>query len=85
MLKHLMIVFECVAVSRLNFIVNFNQERSIKPNGTAIEGVCVTGEAIRPTVPVVSKERVPVASRYGAIFAITVRVGFITIAVQVDG
>jgi hypothetical protein len=39
--------------------------------GTAIEGVCVTGEAIRPVVPVVSKERVPVASRYGAIFAIT--------------
>jgi hypothetical protein len=25
-------------------------------NGTAIEGVCVTGEAIRPVVPVVSKE-----------------------------
>jgi hypothetical protein len=40
-------------------------------NGTAIEGVCVTGEAIRPVVPVVSKERVPVTSRYGAIFAIT--------------
>jgi hypothetical protein len=38
-------------------------------NGTAIEGVCVTGEAIRPIVPVASKERVPVASRYGAIFA----------------
>jgi hypothetical protein len=50
-------------------------------NGTAIEGVCVTGEAIRPIVPVVSKERVPVASRYGAVFAITVREGFITIAV----
>jgi hypothetical protein len=43
----------------------------IETNGTAIEGVCVTGEAIRPDVPVVSKERVPVASRYGAIFAIT--------------
>jgi hypothetical protein len=43
----------------------------ITPNGTAIEGVCVTGEAIRLTVPVVSKERVLVASRYGAIFAIT--------------
>jgi hypothetical protein len=41
----------------------------IKANGTAIEGVCVTGEAIRPDVPVASKERVPVASRYGAIFA----------------
>ena len=58
--------------------------RSIKPNGTAIEGVCVTGEAIRHDVPVVSKERVPVASRYGAVFAITVREGFITIAVQGD-
>jgi len=43
----------------------------INNNGTAIEGVCVTGEAIRPDVPVVSKGRVPVASRYGAIFAIT--------------
>ena len=53
-------------------------------NGTAIEGVCVTGEAIRHDVPVVSKERVPVASRYGAVFAITVREGFITIAVQGD-
>jgi hypothetical protein len=44
---------------------------AIAHNGTAIEGVCVTGEAIRPVVPVVSKERVPVARRYGAIFAIT--------------
>ena len=56
----------------------------MKPNGTAIEGVCVTGEAIRPVVPVVSKERVPVASRYGAVFAIKMRAGFITIAVQGD-
>jgi hypothetical protein len=54
-------------------------------NGTAIEGVCVTGEAIRPVVPIVSKERVPVASRYGAIFAITVSVGYGAIAVQGDG
>ena len=54
-------------------------------NGTAIEGVCVTGEAIRLTVPVVSKERVPVASRYGAIFAITVCAGYCAIAVQGDG
>jgi len=54
-------------------------------NGTAIEGVCVNGEAIRLTVPVVSKERVPVASRYGAIFAIMVRVGYCAIAVQGDG
>jgi hypothetical protein len=56
----------------------------LNTNGTAIEGVCVTGEAIRHDVPVVSKERVPVASRYGAVFAITVREGFITIAVQGD-
>ena len=42
---------------------------NLTPNGTAIEGVCVTGEAIRPDVPVVSKERVPVASQYGAVFA----------------
>jgi len=54
-------------------------------NGTAIEGVCVTGEASRPVVPVVSKERVPVASRYGAIFAIKVRAGYGAIAVQGDG
>jgi hypothetical protein len=53
-------------------------------NGTAIGAVCVTGEAIRLVVPLVSKERVPVASRYGAVFAITVREGFITIAVQGD-
>jgi hypothetical protein len=50
-------------------------------NGTAIGAVCVTGEAIRLVVPVESKGRVPVASRYGAVFAITVREGFITIAV----
>jgi hypothetical protein len=59
-------------------------------NGTAIEGVCVTGEAIRPPdsyrdVPVASKERVPVASRYDAIFAITVRAGYGAIAVRGDG
>jgi hypothetical protein len=57
---------------------------NIKANGTAIGAVSVTGEAIRPVVPVVSKERVPVASRYGAVFAITVREGSITIAVQGD-
>jgi hypothetical protein len=50
-------------------------------NGTAIGAVSVTGEAIRLMVPVVSKERVPVASRYGAVFAITVRAGSIMIAV----
>ena len=55
------------------------------PNGTAVEGVCVNGEASRILVPFASSEAVPVARQYGAIFAITVRVGFITIAVQVDG
>jgi len=54
----------------------------MKPNGTAVEGVCVTGAAIRQPVPVVWQGIVPVASRYGAIFAITVSEGFITIAVQ---
>jgi hypothetical protein len=52
-------------------------------NGTAVEGVCVTGATSRVLVPFVSSETVPVASQYGAIFAITVRMGFITIAVQV--
>jgi hypothetical protein len=56
----------------------------IDTNGTAVEGVCVTGEAIRQLVPVVWQGTVPVASRYGAIFAIMVREEFITIAVQVD-
>jgi hypothetical protein len=53
----------------------------IKANGTAIGAVCVTGEAIRPDVQIASKGRVPVASRYGAVFAIMLREGFITIAV----
>jgi hypothetical protein len=53
-------------------------------NGSAIGVVCVTGAAIRLTVPVASKERVPEASQYGAVFAITVREGFIMIAVQGD-
>jgi hypothetical protein len=53
-------------------------------NGTAIGAVNVTGAATRLIVPVASKERVPVASQYGAVFAITVREGFITIAVQGD-
>jgi len=53
----------------------------MKPNGTAVEVVCVTGAASRFPVPFVGKEAVPVARQYGAIFAITVRVGFITIAV----
>jgi len=55
----------------------------ISYNGTEVEGVCVTGAAIRFLVLFVSSEAVPVASQYGAIFAITVREGFITIAVQV--
>jgi len=53
------------------------------PNGTAVVVVCVTGEASRVLVPFVNRGVVPVASQYGAIFAITVREGFITIAVQV--
>jgi hypothetical protein len=53
-------------------------------NGTAVVVVSVTGEAIRLKVPVASKEGVPVASQYGAIFAITVRDGYCGIAVQGD-
>jgi len=56
----------------------------VTPNGTAVEGVCVTGAASRQPVPVAWQGTVPVASQYGAIFAITVRVGFCAIAVQVD-
>jgi hypothetical protein len=52
-------------------------------NGTAVEGVCVIGEAIRQLVLIVWQGTVLVASRYGAIFAITMREGFITIAVYV--
>ena len=55
----------------------------LTPNGTAVEGVCVTGAAIRVLFPVVSSGAVPVARQYGAIFAITVCEGFVTIAVQV--
>jgi hypothetical protein len=50
-------------------------------NGTAVEGVCVTGEASRVLVLFASSGVVPVANQYGAIFAITVRVGFCAIAV----
>jgi hypothetical protein len=53
-------------------------------NGTAVVIVNVTGAASRLMVPVASKERIPVASQYGAVFAITVREGFIMIAVQGD-
>jgi len=65
-----------------------NMAHRLTHNGTAVEGVCVTGEASRVPVPFVSSETVPVARQYGAIFAPdsyrdTVRVGFITIAVQV--
>jgi hypothetical protein len=52
-------------------------------NGSAVEGVCVTGEAIRPVVPVASKERVPVARRYGSVFAPSRAAGF-AIAVYDD-
>jgi hypothetical protein len=53
-------------------------------NCTAVAGVNVTGAAIRLMVPVMSKERVQVASQYGAVFANTVREGSIRIAVQGD-
>jgi hypothetical protein len=53
----------------------------LNANGTAVEVVNVTGTAIRLIVPVASKGRIPVASQYGAVFAITVREGFIPIAV----
>jgi hypothetical protein len=52
-------------------------------NGTAVEGVCVTGAASRILVLFASSETVPVASWYGAIFAVKVREGFVTIAVQI--
>ena len=52
-------------------------------NGTAVEGVCVTGAASRVLVLFASRETVPVASQYGAIFAIMVCKGYVTIAVQV--
>jgi hypothetical protein len=55
----------------------------LKHNGTAVEGVCVTGAASRVLVLFESSETVTVASQYGAIFAIMVREGFVTIAVQV--
>jgi len=41
----------------------------ITTNGTAVEGVCITGAASRFLVPFVSSEGVPVASQYGAVFA----------------
>jgi hypothetical protein len=57
-------------------LINSAMSFQIKPNGTAIGAVCVTGEAIWLMVPVVSKERVPVASRYGAVFAPSRAAGF---------
>ena len=41
----------------------------IGTNGTAVEGVCVTGAASRVHVLFESRETVPVARQYGAIFA----------------
>jgi hypothetical protein len=38
-------------------------------NGTAVEGVCVTGAAIRILVPIAWQGTVPVASQYGEVFA----------------
>ena len=70
----------CVGLSIVCLVIGY-QVNILTANGTAVEGVCVTGEAIRQLVPVAWQGTVPVASRYGAIFAITVREGFITIAV----
>ena len=53
----------------------------MKPNGSAVEGVCVTGVVNRLIVLFVSTERVTVASRYGAVFAPSRAAGF-AIAVQ---
>jgi len=50
-------------------------------NGTAVEGVCVTGAASRVLVLVVGSETVPVARQYGAAFASSRAAGF-GIAVQ---
>ena len=57
----------------------------LNTNGTAVEGVCVTGAASRILVLVLSSEAIPVASQYGAIFAVMVSAGFGAIAVQLDG
>jgi hypothetical protein len=46
-----------------------NRRKCFAYNGTAVEGVCVTGAASRVLVPFVSSVAVPVASQYGAIFA----------------
>jgi hypothetical protein len=55
----------------------------VAANGTAVEVVCVTGAASWFLVLFVSSETIPVASRYGAIFAITVCEGYCAIAVHV--
>ena len=47
----------------------WQSSQNLAANGTAVEGVCVTGEASRVLVLFVSSETVPVASQYGAIFA----------------
>jgi hypothetical protein len=75
--------FECHAKVFIIYLSLSRVALGLKHNGTAVEGVCVTGAASRILVPVLSSEVVPVASQYGAIFAITVSVGFVTIAVQV--
>jgi hypothetical protein len=76
----------CQGKGNVKLCVNYpsRREAGLNANGTAIGVVCVTGAAIRLIVLVTSKERVPVASQYGAVFAITVREGFIMIAVQGD-
>ena len=52
-------------------------------NGSAVEGVCVSGAANRLLVLIVSSERITVASRYGAVFAKSRAAGF-AIAVYDD-
>jgi hypothetical protein len=47
----------------------WQSSQNLAANGTAVEGVCVTGAASRIPVPFESSEAVPVASQYGAIFA----------------
>ena len=50
---HLITLRNCHAMSKLSLV---SAQPGLNANGTAIEGVCVTGEAIRLIVPVVSME-----------------------------
>jgi hypothetical protein len=62
--------------SFLSFSLNIGVDYKLAHNGTAIEGVCVTGAVNRLKVLFVSTERVTVASRYGAVFAPSCAAGF---------